>query len=235
MDRSPVPDSGSEMELIHHGDDFYIQVDGHLLMSSRLHGSEDALAELAFDRLDRPASKVLVGGLGMGFTVAAALRRSPPDSRVTVAELVPAVVRWNRGPLGDAAGRPLDDSRLKVHEGNVIDLVRCSRAPWDVILLDVDNGPNALSSPTNGWLYEPAGLKALLESLELGGLLGIWSANPDPRFTRRMQAVGFTVEVVPVRARGKRGGARHTVWLGRRLRAARRTRPRRTGRPENHA
>jgi len=205
----------SVMALMQRGKEFVIRVDGRELMSNTSHASEDALAELACQRLEEcPAARVLIGGLGMGFTLAAALRGLGEGGHVVVAELVPAVVRWNRGPLGSFAGKPLDDARTEVFVGDVAELIRTPPSPWSAILLDVDNGPTGLTRFTNNWLYTSAGLDASFAALEPGGILGIWSAFPDEGFTRRMRRAGFDTEVVDVRSRGAKGGRRHFVWLG---------------------
>jgi spermidine synthase len=210
-----APAGMNVMALMRRGHEYVIRVGSRELMASTVHGSEDALADLACQRLgERPGARVLVGGLGMGFTLAAALRGLGPDARVVVAELVPAVVRWNRGPLGPLAGSPLDDPRAEVHEGDVAELIRAAPAAWSAILLDVDNGPAGLTRKGNDWLYTPVGLAAAFAALEPDGILGVWSAFPDAAFTRRMQRAGFSVELVNVRARGAKGGSRHVVWLG---------------------
>ena len=212
--RTPVPNSRDEMELVRRGEEWIIRVDGQPLMSSRVHGSEDALAEMAFERMPDTANpRVLIGGLGMGFTAAAALRLAPPAARIEVAELVPAVVEWNRGPLGEVAGRPLNDERLVVHEGDVIEKIRGASGSWDAILLDVDNGPDGLTRESNGWLYEEKGLRALLTAMSPHGVLAVWSANDDRSFTQRLTRCGYQVEVIPVRGRAGNKGSRHTVWL----------------------
>jgi len=205
------------MSLLRRGDELVIRVDDRELMGSRVHGSEDALADLACDRLrDCTAARVLVGGLGMGFTLAAALRRVGSAGQVVVAELVPVVVDWNRGVVGAVAGHPLEDPRVGVHEGDVGALIRKSGQAWDVVLLDVDNGPTALTRADNAGLYGRQGLDALHAALRPGGVAAVWSAAPDVSFTRRFEQAGFEVDVVEVRARGKKGGRRHTIWLGKR-------------------
>lgn len=213
VDSERVPGAGV-MDLLQRADEFVIRVDGRELMSNREHGSEDALADLACDRIGgRPDARVLVGGLGMGFTLARALSRVGPEARVVVAELVPAVVRWNRGPAGTAAGHPLTDPRAEVHAGDVGEAIRARPEAWDAILLDVDNGPAAISHPGNAWLYGWHGLDACRRALRPGGVLAVWSAAPDEGFTRRVRKAGFEVQVVPVRSRGKKGGHRHVVWV----------------------
>lgn len=215
IDRCPVPGSSGTMELLRRGNELVIRVDDRELMCNRVHGSEDALADLACDRIGaRPEARILIGGLGMGFTLAAALRRVGPEARVVVAELVPGVVRWNRGELGEASGHPLEDPRASVHDGDVADVIRSSTAAWDAILLDVDNGPVGLTRSTNGWLYTAEGLDAAFAALRPGGILGVWSAAPDKGFTRRVDRAGFDVVPVEVRSRGARGGKVHVIWLG---------------------
>ncbi|MFH1569994.1 MAG: hypothetical protein ABIL09_18520 [Gemmatimonadota bacterium] len=216
LDQAPVPGTRSTMELYRWADreEYAIHVDGRQLMSNRVHGSEEALAELACDRLAaRPEARVLIGGLGLGFTLAAVLRAAPPAARVVVAEVVPAIVDWNRGPAGAAAGHPLQDPRAAVFAGDVAEAFRDQQQAWDAILLDVDNGPASLTRAGNGWLYGWEGLAAAHRALRPEGVLGIWSAKDDPAFTRRLQRAGFDVDPVPVRARGRRGGPRHTVWM----------------------
>lgn len=203
------------LALMRRGDELVIRVDGRELMGNRMHSSEDALADLVCPRLaDRPQARVLVGGLGMGYTLAAALRGVGPEGSVTVAELVPAVVRWNRGVIGPVAGNPLSDPRAVVHAGDVAEAIRKPPMPWDAILLDVDNGPSGLTRESNNWLYTPAGLGAAHQALQPGGILAVWSAYSDPAFTRRMERAGYDVEVVPIRSRGAKGGHRHVIWLG---------------------
>ncbi|MDD5306096.1 MAG: spermidine synthase [Deltaproteobacteria bacterium] len=218
VDSVVIPEeSGTQsvMALMRRGRELVIRVDGRELMGSRTHGSEEALFDLAHERMGaRPEARVLVGGLGMGFTLAAALRKLGPDAHAVVAELVPAVIRWNRGPIAEEAGAPLSDPRAEIYEGDVADLIRTPPAPWDAILLDVDNGPLGLTRASNGWLYSHAGLVASHAALAPGGVLGVWSAFLDTGFTRRMKRAGFKVEVEDVRARGRKGGPRHVVWLG---------------------
>ncbi len=173
----------------------------------------EALAELACARLAGKASaRVLLGGLGMGYTLAAALGQLAPDATVVVAELLAAVVEWNHGPLAHLAGRPLDDPRVTVREGDVAELLRSERAEFDAILLDVDDGPDGLTRAGNDWLYSDAGLRAASGALREGGVLGVWSVAPDESFTRRLTRAGFAVEEKVVRARRTKGG-RHTLWL----------------------
>lgn len=211
LEADSVP-GGGRIELHRRGEEYVIRVDGYELMSNRQHGSEDALADLAFDALGTrsAATRVLVGGLGMGFTLARALARSRPDSEVEVAELVPAVIRWNEGVLGEVAGHPLRDPRVVLHAGDVGKRIRAGG--YDAILLDVDNGPTALSHPENHWLYGRGGLNACRSGLRKRGVLTVWSVSHDDGFTRRLRSAGFRVEVMPVRSRGHKG-QRHVVWV----------------------
>ncbi len=212
LDSAAIPGGGT-MHLYRHGADYSIRVGRDELMNSHAHGSEDALADLASARLGaRPRRQVLVGGLGMGFTAAAALRGLGPDGRLTVAELVPAVIEWNRGPLAAVAGNVLADPRVAVHLGDVAGLLRTARDAYDLILLDVDNGPRGLTSEANGWLYSATGLRRIRTGLRRGGVLGVWSAVDDEGFTTRLHQAGFGVDVARPHAHGTRG-PRHVVWL----------------------
>jgi len=191
-----------------------ILASGKSLMSSRMHGSEEALATFGVRRartLEQPS--VLVGGLGMGFTLRATLDLLPPDAHVVVAELVPALVEWNRGPLGPLADHPLEDPRVAVEIGDVGAAIRASRDRFDAILLDVDNGPAAFTASDNQALYDDRGLAAARLALKAGGVLAVWSAREDRRFEQRLRYAGFTVIVERVRARLKKGGPRHTIFL----------------------
>ena len=214
LDKALVPGNSGELRLYRRGREFSIRVNGCELMNSRAHGSEDALAELACARVaDRPRPRVLIGGLGMGYTLASALRRLGASARVVVAELVPEVVVWNQGNLADLAGHPLRDTRVTVREVDVARILQAEHQAYDAILLDVDNGPDGLSLQSNNWLYSPAGLDAAFAALKPEGVLAVWSASPDRSFTRRLRQAGFAVDEVPVRARGQRGGGRHTIWI----------------------
>lgn len=207
-----VPGGGT-MDLWERGGEFVIRVDNVQLMTSREHHSEQVLADLGCEAIGlRGGARVLVGGLGMGFTLARCLERLPADAEVVVAELVPAVVRWNEGVLGEVAGNPLRDPRTALHRGDVREPIRVGG--FDAILLDVDNGPDALSHPGNQWLYGPAGLQACERALRPGGVLCVWSVAPDERFTKRLQSARFAVTQVPVRSRGAKGH-RHLVWVAR--------------------
>lgn len=217
LDSAPVPGSGEALRLYKRGDEFSIRVERHELMNSRVHDSEDTLAELACARIgDRPRPRVLIGGLGMGYTLAAALHRLGAEAQVIVAELVPAVVAWNRGPLADLAGRPVQDNRVTVREVDVARILEEGPRRYDAIVLDIDNGPESLTVKSNDWLYARAGLDAAFAALRPEGVLAIWSAAPDRVFTQRLRRVGFTVHEVRVAARGSRGGRLHTIWIGER-------------------
>ena len=214
LDSVPVPGGQGELRLFKRGEEFSIRLDRSELMNSRLHGSEDALAELACARIaGRRQPQVLIGGLGMGYTTAAALHRLGDDGRLIVAELMPAVVKWNRGLLADLAGRPLEDDRVTVREVDVAQILKTEHGAYDAILLDVDNGPEALTRKANDWLYSRPGLAAASTALRPVGVLAVWSAGPDAAFTQRLRDAGFEVEEVRVRARDSRKGARHTIWL----------------------
>jgi spermidine synthase len=217
IDSSQVPGDGGEIRLYRRGTEYSIRVGAYELMNNRVHGSEDALASIVCERLkDRNRARVLIGGLGMGFTLAGVLKDLGAYSEVVVAELVPAVVTWNRGPLGAFAGQPLDDPRVRMHELDVGKVIRAEENAYDAILLDVDNGPAGLTSKTNDQLYGTRGLRAAFAALRPGGILAIWSAGPDPAFTKRLQNSGFAVEQVTVRGRGKSGGSRFLIWIARR-------------------
>ena len=202
------------MALTRRDREYIILADGKPLMSSRMHGSEEALATLACERagtLDDPC--VLVGGLGMGFTLRAALNVLPPGATMIVAELVPAVVEWNRGPLASLAERPLEDRRVRVFEGDVLDALRGNRAGFDAVILDVDNGPRAFTDASNAALYTNEGIATARGALRDNGVLAVWSAWEDRKFEQRLRYAGFTVKVTRVRARLKKGGPRHTLFL----------------------
>jgi spermidine synthase len=217
--RAAGPD-GAEWVLARRGDEWVVRVAGHALMSSRQHGSEEALAAVALARMTRArarshAPKLLVGGLGLGFTLRAALDRLPDDARVVVAELVPALVEWNRGPLADLAGRPLDDPRARLQQGDVLSRISEAKGAYDAILLDVDNGPSAVSHAANDRLYGDRGVRACRDALRAGGVLAVWSAGPDERYRARLEKAGLATEVQAVPARdGTSKGARHVVFVG---------------------
>ncbi len=213
LDQVDVPNDGATMKLFQRAFEFSISVKNEELMNSRMHGSEDALAELACKRVaDRPAPCVLIGGLGMGFTLRAALDQLGDTAKVIVAELVPAVEKWNRTHLADLAKRPLDDPRTTVRVEDVRLVIKEKPNTFDAIMLDVDNGPDALTHEGNDRLYTRGGISAAKTALKAGGILAVWSAEPDKSFTKRLRGAGFKVEEVTVRARGKKG-RRHTIWI----------------------
>jgi len=214
LGRTRGPD-GDEMALTLRGGEYVILAGGRSLMSSRMHGSEEALATLgcrSVRTLERPC--VLVGGLGMGFTLRATLDLLPSDASVLVAELVPAVVEWNRGPLGPLAGHPLKDPRVVVEIRDVVETLRASRDRFDAVLLDVDNGPAPFTSSGNAGLYDDRGLAAVRSALKIGGMVAVWSAWEDRKFEQRLRYAGFGVDVERVRGRLRKGGPRHTIFLG---------------------
>lgn len=208
LDRAPTPDGRGELTLLQRNAELSIHIDGAVLMNSRMHGSEEAMVELACTQ--GQAGRVLIGGLGMGFTLAAACARLGAEAQITVCELSEAVVRWNRGVVGELAGRPLQDPRVRV----VVSDVRAQIVGrWDAVLLDVDNGPGGLTQESNGWLYGRAGLAKLHQVLSPSGVLAVWSAHPDEAFTRRLRQAGFRSTAHTVRARAKGKGPRHTIWV----------------------
>ena len=211
-----VTDHDTTMRLYQRGVDFSIRVDkAGDLMNSRTHYSEDVLAELACQHIaGRPAAKLLIGGLGMGFTLASALLHSDASAQITVSELMPAVVRWNREYLGIVAGFPLDDERVNVLEQDVGKVMREHKCGYDAIMLDVDNGPDAFTCDDNDSLYGLRGLNDAYDALTPGGVLTVWSAFPDDAFTQRMMKVGFDVEQKRVRAHQNQANNRHTIWIG---------------------
>jgi len=212
IDTARVP-GGGELRLMRRGAEFSIMSGSTELMNSRLGGSEEALATLTCARLeDRRAPRILIGGLGMGFTLRAALSRLGADAQVVVAELVPSVVSWARGPMAEVFGGSLEDPRVTLREADVGDLITPARPGFDAILLDVDNGPEGLTRPANDRLYGAPGLDAARRALNPGGIFSVWSSGPDRAFTRRLRQAGFAVEEVTVRAKGRRG-ARHVLWV----------------------
>ncbi|MBS9722337.1 hypothetical protein JYU29_16700 [Tianweitania sp. BSSL-BM11] len=213
LDSAPIPDSSETLRLKRRGREYSIMLGTNELMNSRLFGSEEALARLPIEKLGTPTPHILIGGLGMGFTLRAALAVLPPQAKVTVAELVPAVVAWARGPMAEVFAGCLDDPRVQVHEGDVSALIRSAPAAYDSILLDVDNGPEGLSRPGNDGLYDPRGLQFAKTALRPGGVLSVWSAAPDAGFTRRLKNAGFGVEEAKVKAHRGKSGTRHVIWL----------------------
>ncbi len=214
LDTAKIPGDGGELRLKKRGAEFSIMLGSNELMNSRLSGSEEALARLACLRIqDRQKPQILIGGLGMGFTLRAALAELGPDAQVTVAELLPAVVAWARGPMAEVFGDSLTDPRVSIVEGDVGRLIRSGRSAYDAIVLDVDNGPEGLTRKANDSLYDLPGLSSARTALKPGGVLAVWSSAPDRAFTQRLRTVGFGVNEVGARAHGTRRGARHTIWI----------------------
>lgn len=220
VDRAAAPD-GADWILARRGDEWVVRARGRVLMSSRQHGSEEALAALGLAKVARPRT-VLVGGLGLGFTVRAVLDRLPGDARVVVAELVPALAAWNRAHVGHLAGRPLDDPRTRLQHGDALQRIAEAKGAFDAILLDVDNGPSALADARNARLYGDEGVRACRDALRAGGALAVWSAGPDERYLARLQKAGLEALVHAVPARGGTSkGVRHVVFVGRKVEAGR--------------
>jgi spermidine synthase len=222
IDTARVPGADVELRLTRRGDEFSMMLGANELMNSRLSGSEEALATLSCRRIEavkRP--HLLIGGLGMGFTLRAALAVLGSGARITVAELVPAVVAWARGPMAKLFGDSLTDPRASICESDVVEVIRSHAAAFDAILLDVDNGPEGLIRKANDALYDLKGLNAIRRALRPGGVLAVWSSGPDPSFTKRLRDTGFDVNEVAVRATTKRSGARHVIWFATKSEAAR--------------
>lgn len=213
LDTAHIP-GGGELRLMRRGSEFAIKLGSNELMNSRLTATEQALATLACDRIKtRKAPKILIGGLGMGFTLRAALIVLGAQAKIEVAELVPAVVAWARGPMADLFGGSLTDPRVTIREGDVVDLIRAARADYDAILLDVDNGPNGIVRKANDCLYDVNGLAAAHRALKPGGVLAVWSSADDAKFTARLRKSGFEVTENAVRAKGPQGRAQHFIWV----------------------
>lgn len=213
LDTAKVP-GGGEMRLIRRGKEYSIMLGNIALMNSRLFGSEEALATLTFEKIAAALKpRVLIGGLGMGFTLRAALAIAPADARIEVSELVPEVVAWARGPMAEVFDGSLDDARTRVIVEDVGAIMRRARGTYDAILLDVDNGPDGLSRPGNDSLYSSAGLARARGALKRGGVLAVWSQGPDERFAQRLRKAGFEVDEKRVRASRSKRGARHVIWL----------------------
>jgi spermidine synthase len=209
-----TPD-GTNMALLRRGSEYVILADGKALMSSRMHGSEEALATFGCERarhMEEPC--VLVGGLGMGFSLRATLDLLPRGATVVVSELLPAIVEWNQKLLGTLADYPLRDRRVKVDLRDVGQTLRMSPSRFDAVLLDVDNGPSAFAQTSNDALYRDGGLRVARAALRSLGVYAVWSARGDRKFEHRLRHHGFQVEVHSVRARLKRGGPRHTIFVG---------------------
>ena len=221
IDTTRVPGADVELRLMRRGAEFSMMLGQNELMNSRLSGSEEALATLSCRRIDgvkRP--HLLIGGLGMGFTLRAALAVLDAQARITVAELVPAVIAWARGPMADIFGNSLTDPRADIREADVVEIIKASPSAFDAILLDVDNGPEALIRKANDALYDRKGLQSIRRALRPGGVLAVWSSGPNAAFSKRLAAADFEVNEVGVRATTKRSGARHVIWFATRPRPA---------------
>ncbi|WP_027550294.1 spermidine synthase [Bradyrhizobium sp. Cp5.3] len=216
IDTAAIPGSDGELRLMRRGKEFSIKLGSNELMNSRLSGSEAALATLAAKHIEKVVKPVvLIGGLGMGFTLRAALAVLGSEAQIMVAELVPAVVAWARGPMAELFGNSLSDPRVDIREVDVAQLIERHPLRFDAILLDVDNGPEGLTRKANDALYDIAGLKIAHTALRRGGVLAVWSSGPHPNFSRRLRTAGFEVNEINVRATGKGGGARHVIWMAR--------------------
>ena len=214
IDTARIPGSDGELRLMRRGAEFSIKLGANELMNSRLSGSEAALATLAARKIEAVETPhVLIGGLGMGFTLRAALAVLGADARVVVAELVPEVVAWARGPMAGIFAGSLDDPRASILETDVLDVIGSNQRTFDAILLDVDNGPEGLTRKANDALYESAGLKMAWAALRPRGVLAVWSSGPNPPFAGRLRLAGFDVNEVNIRATGRGGGARHVIWI----------------------
>jgi len=214
IDTAPVPGGTGELRLMRRGSEFAIKLGQNELMNSRLSGSEESLATIACEKIrNRKAPSILIGGLGMGFTLRAALASLGPEARITVAELVPAVLAWAQGPMAEIFGNSLTDPRVSLHQADVGEVIRSKGATFDAILLDVDNGPEGLTRESNNVLYGIKGLSATYAALNPGGVLAVWSSGPNRKFSARLPIAGFAVDERRVRANGSGGGAWHVIWI----------------------
>ena len=214
IDTAGIPGTEGELRLMRRGREFSIMLGTNELMNSRLSGSEEALATLAakkIDKVERP--HFLIGGLGMGFTLRAALKVLGPEATVTVSELVPAVVTWARGPMAAIFGDSLSDPRVSIKEVDVADVIERHPRSFDAILLDVDNGPEGLTRKANDALYDVSGLKLAHTALRRGGVLAVWSSGPNAKFPKSLSRAGFAVNEIAVRATGRGRGVRHVIWI----------------------
>jgi spermidine synthase len=208
---------GEELRLFRRDRDYMIVLDRNELMNSRMSGSEEELARLTIARLqNRTNPRLLIGGYGMGFTARAALAVLPTQASVVIAELVPEIIAWARGPMAELTAGCLDDPRVTIVEGDVATVIADGNGTYDAILLDVDNGPDGLTRAENDRLYSASGLAAAKAALVPGGILAVWSAGDDAAFTRRLNANGFAATTTKVRARSNGKGAQHTIWLAQR-------------------
>jgi spermidine synthase len=218
IDSARVPGADVELRLMQRGAEFSMMLGANELMNSRLSGSEEALATLACRRIEAiKAPHLLIGGLGMGFTLRAALAVLGPEARITVAELVPAVIAWAEGPMVDMFGDSLKDRRASILSADVVTVIGSHASAFDAILLDVDNGPEGLIRKANDALYDLKGLKAIRRALRPKGVLAVWSSGPNAAFSKRLRDAGFDVNEVAVRATTKRSGARHVIWFAEKI------------------
>ena len=214
LSRSRTPDNKSELILYQRDTEYSIRVNGHELMNSRMFGSEMMLAELSCPEIaDRKNANVLIGGLGMGYTLSAALRLLHSDTDVLLAELVPSVVEWNKNVLGSLAGDPLKDSRVTVVIEDVINIINNNTSAFDAILLDVDNGPDSLTQDGNDELYSTSGVSMIHRALRPGGVVAVWSSSPDTGFIQRLNRSTFHILEKKVRGRAHKKGPVHTIWI----------------------
>ncbi len=215
LGKARTPGEGVELRLYQRDKEFSITVDNDELMNSRVHGSEEALAWHACQKIARRTrARVLIGGLGMGFTLRAALNELGGDAQVAVSELMPDVVQWNRDFLGHLAGSPLDDHRVTIHESDCTQIIKSAKGSYDAIMLDMDNGPKALMLKSNDRFYSPSGLTSAFAALRPKGVMTIWSSGPDEAFVRRLRQAGFDASEVRERGRGKiKKGAHHFIWV----------------------
>ncbi|UFX43285.1 spermidine synthase [Bradyrhizobium sp. 41S5] len=214
IETARIPGTEGELRLMRRGREFSIMLGTNELMNSRLSGSEAALATLAakkIDKVERP--RFLIGGLGMGFTLRAALTVLGPEAQIVVAELVPAVVAWARGPMAEIFGDSLNDPRVSIQEMDVADVIERNPRTYDAILLDVDNGPEGLTRKANDALYDISGLKIAHTALRRGGVLAVWSSGPNAKFPKSLSHAGFAVNEVAIRATGRGRGVRHVIWI----------------------
>ena len=213
IDVAEVP-GGPPLRLFRRGKDHMILLERNELMNSRMSGSEEALAVMTCARLGkRKGLRMLIGGYGMGFTLRAALAELDADARIEVAELVPQILDWARGPMADLTGDCLEDRRVEIVFEDVAVPIMAGAGTYDAILLDVDNGPDGLVRERNGRLYSARGLAAARDALTPGGVLAVWSAGSDEKFTRRLRDAGFAVDEVAVKARSNGKGPRHVIWF----------------------
>jgi spermidine synthase len=214
LDTARIPGTDEELRLMRRGTEFSIRLGSTELMNSRLSGSEEALATLAAKKIEKVANpQMLIGGLGMGFTLRAALAVLGSKAKIVVVELVPAVAAWARGPMAEIFGDSLNDPRVTVREADVAEIIRSHRSKFDAILLDVDNGPEGLTRKGNDALYSSSGLNAARTALRPRGVLAVWSSGPNAAFIKRLRSAGFDVNEINIRATGKGRGVRHIIWI----------------------